>query len=106
MATLSAFSPNNSFTIAAVAATAVEAQLKGSGETVVVQNPTNGVIFARFGADNTVAATVNDTPILPGARAIMDIGHNGGAPVFLSVFLSAGATGGNVYATRGNGSFF
>ena len=69
------------------------------GETAVIYNPTNGVVFARFDGS---AATVTDYPVPPGATRIVDIGT---ASKF-SLFQAAAATAGNVYLSRGDGSSF
>src|ERR1700761_8994877 len=47
--------------------------LQGGGESVVVTNPTNGLIYVRFGADPGVAATTSDMPVLSSSRAILSV---------------------------------
>ncbi|WP_428486725.1 hypothetical protein [Rhodopila sp.] len=47
--------------------------LAGGGDTVVVTNPSNVLAYVRFGADQTVAASTSDMPILPGSRLILSV---------------------------------
>jgi len=85
-----------------VAATTVSAAspLAGGGESVVVTNNSASVAFVRFGSDNTVSASSADMPVLPNSRVMLSINSLIG---FVATALASGS--GNVFFTRGDGSF-
>jgi hypothetical protein len=71
-------------------------------QTVRVAAPAGntGVVFIRFGNDNSVAATVaNDIPILPGTVAGFTVGPG---ETWMAGILATGT--GTIYATCGEGS--
>jgi hypothetical protein len=103
MAKLGAFKSGGTTAIAAVVASSVPAQLPAGGETVRVFNPTNGILFVRFGLDNTVVAAATDFPVPAGGDRLMDVSGLP-SPAWIAVFLATGATGGTVFVSRGDGS--
>jgi hypothetical protein len=84
-----------------MASTTVSAnvQLAGSGETLLVTNPTPSLAFVNFGSDPTVQATTSNMPVLPNSRVLLNCG-----PVvsYCAAILSAGS--GSMMFTRGSGS--
>jgi hypothetical protein len=97
-----AFTPAGTITIAAVNNTSVRGALPSStnqDKQLEILNPTNGIIYVKCG-DSTVAAAVTDYPIQAGG--VRRIGISG-AETHIAVFLTSGATNGNVFATRGEG---
>jgi hypothetical protein len=118
MAKLGAFKPvgEATLTIALTNGAAVATKLALLGESLLIYNPTNGIVFAAIGPANSVVASPSaDYPIPPGARAIIDLGpmqsgalSPGGVPPakYLSLYLASGATNGSVYVTPGDGSIY
>jgi hypothetical protein len=51
----------------------VNIAIEGSGESIVVTNTTNGLIYVRFGSDASVMATTADMPVLPASRVILSV---------------------------------
>jgi len=98
------FVASGNATIAAVNNTSVRAALPTSvnqDKQLKVLNTTNGVAYYKLG-DSTVTAAATDTPIAAGAS----IGpfSMGGAETHIAIFLTSGATNGNVIVTRGEGT--
>ncbi len=81
-------------------ATSSAVALAGGGETVVVTNTAATLAFVRFGADPSVAATIADMPVLPGARVMLAANS---LITYAAALLTSGT--GLVLFTRGDGSF-
>ena len=95
----SPFRPTGSVSVAATTVSAAS-PLAGGGESVVVTNNSASVAFVRFGSDNTVSASSADMPVLPNSRVMLSINSLIG---FVATALASGS--GNVFFTRGDGSF-
>jgi hypothetical protein len=95
----SPFRPAGSVSVAATTVSATSA-LAGGGESVVVTNNAASLAFVRFGSDSTVSASSADMPVLPNSRAMLSVNSLIG---FVAVTLASGS--GNVFFTRGDGSF-
>jgi hypothetical protein len=73
----------------------------GSGEAVLVTNPTASLVYVRFGSDPTVQATVADTPVLPNSRMLLRCGP---LVSYCAALLASGT--GSVMFTHGDGSSY
>lgn len=76
--------------------------MSGAGEAVLIYNGTSAIAFVRFGVDNTVVASEDDTPIPPGARMLMHVG--GPFVSTAAAVLSSGS--GTVFFSRGDGTVY
>jgi hypothetical protein len=88
----------NASTVTIAATTTVAtAALPGNGESVLVYNASAAIAFVRVGG----SATVNDVPVPPGARMLMQCGAYAS---LVAVLLSTGT--GNVLFVRGSGTTY
>jgi hypothetical protein len=97
------FSPSGQVTVAAVNNTSVRQPLPASinqDKQIRVINSTNGIAYARLGG-STVTAANTDIAIPAGGRDTISLG---GAETHIAVFLTSGATDGNVFVQRGEGT--
>jgi hypothetical protein len=92
------FQPIATVTMASATVSA-NVQLAGSGESLLVTNPTSSLAFVRFGSDPTVQATTSDTPVLPNSKVLL---HCGPIVSYCAAVLSSGS--GAIMFTRGSGS--
>jgi hypothetical protein len=91
----------NASTVTIAATTTVAtAALPGNGESVLVYNASAAIAFVRVGGSATTA-TVNDVPVPPGARMLMQCGAYAS---LVAVLLSTGT--GNVLFVRGSGTTY
>ena len=74
--------------------------LAGGGESVVVTNTAASLAYVRFGADQTVAATNADMPVLPNTRVMLSVNS---LIAYAAAILTTGS--GTVLFSRGDGSF-
>lgn len=74
--------------------------LAGGGELVVVTNTATSLAYVRFGADQTVAATNADMPVLPNTRVMLSVNS---LIAYAAAILTTGS--GTVLFSRGDGSF-
>lgn len=95
------FRPAGTATLAA-STTSAAVVLPGSGEAVLVYNASADIAFVAFGTTSAVLATVQDTPIPPGARMLIHAG--GGFIRAAAAVLSQGS--GTVYFTQGEGTVY
>ena len=93
------FRPAGTVSLAAGTSSASVA-LAGGGESVVVTNTAAALVFVRFGADLTVAASAADMPVLPGARVMLAANP---LITYAAAVLASGT--GAVLFTRGDGSY-
>jgi len=101
MAKLKAFNPATNLAVSVTPGSAAALQsLVAGGESLLLFNPTNGLVFIR--TDGAVASAT-DYPIPAGGSRLMDVG-GGALPV--SLFQASGATAGIVYLSRGDGSSY
>lgn len=82
--------------------TSAQATMPTAGEAVLIYNASTALIFVRFGGDSTVVATSTDMPIPNGATRLI---HCGLAATNIAV-VSVGASSGNAYVSRGDGSVY
>ncbi len=75
--------------------------LAGAGEAVLVFNASAAIAFVRFGTDASITASVSDTPVPPGGRALLHVGEYARTA---AAVLAAGS--GNVFFTRGEGTTY
>lgn len=101
MSKLKAFSHNATLTAAVTPAASTAAlTLPPAGESLLVYNPTNGIVFVRVDGQ---AATANDFPVPAGLSRLLDIGS---IIQTVTLFQASGATAGNVYLSRGDGNTY
>lgn len=98
LGSISPFRPSGTSILSAGTASTSVA-LAGGGESVVVTNTSTSLVFVRFGADPTVAATTGDMPVLPGSRVLLAV--NSLISYAAGVCQTGSAT---VYFSRGDGS--
>jgi len=96
--TTNPFSATGSVTLSATTSPS-SGRLIGGGDTVVVTNSANALIFVRFGADSSVSASTSDMPILPASQSILSVN-----PLIQYVSVVSSGGSGNVIFTRGDGS--
>lgn len=78
----------------------VNVLLTGGGDSVVVTNSANALVFVRFGSDPTISASTSDMPILAGDRLILSVNS------LISYVAAISPLGsGSVLFSRGDGSF-
>ena len=96
-----AISPFQPVATVAVASGTVTAntRLAGSGDAVLVTNPTASLAYVSFGSDSTAQATTADMPVLPNGRVLLNAGP---LVLYCAALLTSGS--GSVLFTRGTGS--
>jgi hypothetical protein len=75
--------------------------LIGGGNAVLVYNATASTAFFKLGAAADLTATVQDTPVPPGERMLVD---GGPFVTYAAVILQSGT--GSVYFTLGVGDMY
>ncbi len=97
--TASAFRPTGTISMS-VGSVSVNARLLGGGDSVVVTNTTNSVVYVGFGADSSVKASTSDMPVLANSKLILSVNS-----LIANVAAISPAGSGTVLLSRGDGSF-
>lgn len=98
LGSVSPFRPIGTTSLSA-ASTSTNAPLTNGGESVVVTNPSNTLVFIKFGADPSLTASTSDMPVLPNSKVILSVNS-------LITYVAAVAPSGtgSILFSRGDGS--
>jgi hypothetical protein len=98
---VSPFRPTGTASLALLTANvSANVLLAGGGDTVVVTNAANVLAYVRFGADQTVAASTSDMPVLPSSKLTLSVN----SLINYAAAITPSGTG-NILFSRGDGSF-
>jgi hypothetical protein len=98
LGSISPFRPTGTVTVS-VSTVSANVPLSGGGDSVVVTNTTNVLVYVRFGSDPTLAASASDMPVLAGSRLILSVN----SLISYAAVVSLSGSG-NVLFSRGDGS--